>query len=69
MLYCTDMNKTDAIKELLENKRREIIWALSLQEYTHEDITEILRGADRSTITRVIAARPEGYKPKWIKRS
>ena len=68
MLYCTYMNKNEAIKALLYNKRREIIWALSLQDYTHEDITEILRGADRSTITRMINQRPAEWTPKWIKR-
>ena len=63
------MNKNEAIKELLNNKRKEIIWALSLQDYTHEDITEILKAADRSTITRIINQRPPEWQPKWVKRS
>lgn len=63
------MNKDDLIKDLLENKRTELIWALSLQNYTQEDIVYILRDADRSTISRTISRMPEGYKPKWIKSS
>lgn len=57
------------IKELLEQKRTELIWALSLQEYTHEDISFILRDADRSTITRIINKRPENWTPKWVKQN
>jgi hypothetical protein len=63
-----NMNKNEAIKELLDTKRREIVWALSLQDYTHEDITYILRGNDRTTITRLINQRPPEWQPKWVKR-
>lgn len=63
------MNKTELIKELLDNKRTELIWALSLQEYTQEDIAYILRDADRSTVSRIISKRPESWQPKWVKRS
>lgn len=55
------------IKELLDTKRLELIWALSLQEYTHDDIGYILRSVDRSTITRMINQRPADWKPKWVK--
>lgn len=68
LLYCTSMNKQELIKELLEKKRQELIWALSLQDYTHEDIAYILRDADRSTITRMINQRPADWQPKWVKR-
>jgi len=61
------MNKNELIKKLLNDKRLELIWALSLQEYTHEDIAYIFRGLDRSSVTRIIQQRPEDYKPKWIK--
>jgi hypothetical protein len=57
------------IKELLDTKRTELVWALSLQDYTHEDIAYILRDADRSTITRMINRRPADWQPKWVKRS
>lgn len=68
-LYNTHMNKQEMIQELLEQKRTELVWALSLQDYTHEDIAYILRSADRSTITRMINKRPEDWQPKWIKRA
>jgi len=62
------MNKQELIKELLDTKREELVWALSLQEYTHEDIAYIMRDADRSTVSRMIARRPENWQPKWVKR-
>lgn len=63
------MNKQDLIKELLETKRTELIWALSLQEYTQEDIAYILRDADRSTISRIINKKPTDWQPKWVKNN
>jgi hypothetical protein len=63
------MNKQELIKELLDQKRTELVWALSLQDYTHDDIAYILRDADRSTVTRLIAKKPADWQPKWIKRS
>lgn len=61
------MNKKELIKEGLDLKRTELIWALSLQDFTHEDIAYILRNADRSTITRTIDKRPTDWSPKWKK--
>jgi len=69
MLLCTYMNKQELIKELLETKRTELIWALSLQDYTQEDIAFMLRDADRSTISRIINKKPTDWQPKWVKRS
>jgi hypothetical protein len=63
------MTKHEMMREMLEQKRMELVWALSLQDYTHDDITYILRDADRSTITRMINKRPADWQPKWIKRS
>ena len=57
------------IQDILDQKRNELIWALSLQDYTHEDIANILRNADRSTVTRTINKMPKGWKPKWVKRN
>ena len=57
------------MEELLDNKRTELIWALSLQDYTQEDISYIMRDADRSTISRIISRRPGDWQPKWVKRS
>lgn len=62
------MNKQELIQELLDQKRIELIWALSLQDYTQEDIAYILRDADRSTISRIISKKPEDWQPKWVKR-
>ncbi len=63
------MNKQDLIKELLDTKRTELIWALSLQDYTDEDIAYMLRDADRSTINRTRNKMPKDWQPKWVKRS
>jgi len=63
------MNKKEMMEELLDNKRTELIWALSLQEYTQDDIAYILRDADRSTISRIISKKPEDWQPKWVKRN
>lgn len=62
------MNKQELMKELLDQKRSELIWALSSQEYTQEDIAYILRDADRSTVSRIISKKPADWQPKWIKR-
>ena len=63
------MNKTELLQELLDQKRNELIWALSLQEYTHDDIAYILRSVDRSTVTRIISKRPVDWTPKWVKQN
>ena len=62
------MNKQDLIKQLLKEKRQELIWALSLQGFTHEDIAEILKPVDRSNVTRIISQMPDGWESKWVKR-
>lgn len=63
------MEKQELMRELLAAKRKELIWALSKQGYTHEDITEILRPVDRSNITRLIKQMPDEWEPKWVKRA
>jgi len=62
------MTKQEMLKELLDQKRTELIWALSLQDYTQDDIAYMLRDADRSTISRTINRRPDNWQPKWVKR-
>jgi len=64
-----DKEKDEMIKSLLDNKRIELIWALSMQNYTQEDIAYILRDANRSTISRIINKKPSEWKPKWVKRN
>lgn len=62
-----NMDKNELIKELLDTKKQELIWALSLQDYTQEDIAYIMRGGDRSTISRIISKRPVDWSPKWVR--
>jgi hypothetical protein len=62
------MEKQEYLREMISNKRKELVWALALQGYSHEDITEILRPVDRSNITRLINQMPENWQPKWVKR-
>ena len=57
------------IQELLDSKRDELVWALAKQKFTHEDIAYILRGVDRSNVTRMISRMPDGWEPKWVKKS
>ena len=68
MCYDGRMDKDKLIKGLLDDKRTELIWALSLQKYTQSDIAYILRDADISTVSRTIAKMPTDYQPKWIKK-
>jgi len=53
-------------KKHLKEKRIELIWALSLQDYTDSEIASIFN-VNRSTILRIVAKKPKNYKPKWIK--
>lgn len=63
------MARPKATKQHLIDKYHEIVWALSLQEdYSAADIGRIMN-RDRSVIGRVIAKRPRGYRPKWVKAS
>lgn len=64
---CMD-DKEKAIKKMLDDKRLELVWALSLQNYTQADIAYMLRDADVSTISRAIKRRPRGWKTKWVKQ-
>lgn len=63
------MEKQEIIEKGKEEKRLELIWALSLQGWTHEDIADILRPVDRSNVTRIISKMPQGWESKWIKRT
>jgi hypothetical protein len=54
------------VKKHIQDKRDELIWALSLQEYTHSEIGTIFK-LNRSTILRIIEAKPKDYQPKWKK--
>ena len=53
-------------KQYLIDKYHEIAWALSMQDFSSADIAVILN-RHRSVIGRIIAKRPKGYRPKWVK--
>jgi hypothetical protein len=54
------------MKMHLKEKRDELIWALSLQDYTLADIGTVFK-LNRSTIFRIIEEKPKNWKPKWVK--
>lgn len=64
------MVKEQAVDKPLEkhliDKRNELIWALSLQDYTHAQISRIFN-INRSTALRIIKKKPSGWQPKWVK--
>lgn len=57
------------MKNHLGEKREELIWALSLQDYSFADICTIFNIKHRSTIMRIIARKPINWVPRWVKRS
>jgi len=56
----------DKPKQYLLDKKYELIWALSLQDYNYQDIADIFN-LNRSTIMRIVRKRPYGWTPKWRK--
>ena len=55
------------IEQHLKDKREELIWALSLQGYTHAQIARIF-GMSRVSVGRIVVNMPKDWQPKWIKR-
>lgn len=55
------------MKQYLKEKRDEIIWALSEQDYRRVDIAEMFN-VSKMKITRIIEKKPDDYKSKWVKR-
>lgn len=53
----------------LRDKRDELIWALSLQDYTYPQIAKIFNIEHISTVLRIVKRRPARWKPKWVKAS
>jgi predicted DNA-binding protein YlxM (UPF0122 family) len=53
-------------KRHIREKKVELIYALSLQDYTDTEIASIFN-VNRSTILRIIKKRPSTWRPKWIK--
>jgi hypothetical protein len=56
----------DKLEGHLREKRAELMWALSLQDYTQAQIGRLF-GVDRSTAKRIIESRPRDWSPKWVK--
>jgi DNA-directed RNA polymerase specialized sigma24 family protein len=54
------------MKAHIQNKRSELIWALSLQDYSYSEIGEVFK-LNSSTIMRIVNQKPKNWKPKWIK--
>jgi IS30 family transposase len=50
----------------ITEKRKELIWALSLQDYSFAQIGRIFN-IHRSTVLRIVEKMPKNYKPKWVK--
>ena len=54
------------MEQYLQDKRDEIVWALSAQDYSGAQIARMF-STDRVTIKRIIDKKPVDYKPKWVK--
>jgi len=54
------------MEKYLREKREELVWALSEQDYSGAQIARIF-GTDRTAIKRIIDSKPEDYKTKWVK--
>jgi len=58
------------IEQHLADKRDEIIWSLAdQQDYSPVQIGKIFNLRHISTVTRIIARKPERWQSPWIKRS
>ena len=55
------------LEAFLKEKREEIIWALSLQDYTDAQIARMFK-LNRSTVLRMLRDKPKDYQAKWVKR-
>lgn len=62
------MARPNTQKKHLIDKYKELVWALSLQDYNNQDIGTIMNRT-RSVISRVINERPKNYQAKWVKVS
>lgn len=52
----------------LREKRSELIWALSLQDYSQSHIA-LMFNVDRATVLRIISKKPKNWTVKWKKVS
>lgn len=56
----------DNMENHLKEKRNELMWALSLQDYTNAQIGRIFN-IHRATVKRIIDKKPRDWQPKWKK--
>jgi hypothetical protein len=54
------------LEQYLMDKRNELIWALSSQDYTQAQIGRIFN-LDRSTIKQIINKKPVNWVTPWFK--
>ena len=54
------------IEQHLKDKRQELVWALSLQDYKDAEIGRIFN-MSRVAIKRITDNMPKDYKVKWVK--
>lgn len=60
---------TEKIKQFEKEKRNEIMWSLSVQqEYPPVVIQRIFNFKHMSTVKRILASMPVGWKSPWSKR-
>ena len=57
----------EKLEPFLAEKREEFCWALDIQGYNYAQIGRLFK-INRSSVMRIIDARPKEYKPKWVKR-
>ena len=55
------------MKKHIKDKRDELIWALSIQDYSLAEIGTVF-GLNSSTIMRIIRNKPKDWQPKWVKK-
>lgn len=60
------MARTQENKKYLVDKYHELVWALSLQDYSNADIGAIMN-RHRSNIKRIVDKMPKNWEPKWVK--
>lgn len=54
-------------KNHITDKRNELIWALSLQNYTLGQIG-IIFNINRSTVMRIVRKMPRGWQTRWVNK-
>ena len=54
------------MKQYLKEKREQLMWAMSEQDYSLADIGAIF-GLPKSTAHDIIKKKPEGWVSPWVK--